>query len=111
MILTVQPEAPPLRIDDRGVVRVGSTRILLDLVIRAYQLGATPEAIVQAYDSLSLSDVYSVIAFYLRHTREVDAYLAASEAEGRAIRASVRPNGKDLSAIRARLEAARLARG
>ena len=41
--------------------------------------GATPEAIVQRYSTLTLSDVYAVIAYYLRHRRDVEAYLARRE--------------------------------
>lgn len=76
MTLTVEAEAPPIRRDADGVYRVGNTRLLLDLVVQAYQRGETPEAIVEAYDVLTAADVYAVIAYYLRHKAEVDAYLA-----------------------------------
>lgn len=33
-------------------------KVLLELVIRAFQDGAAPESIVQRYSTLSLSDVY-----------------------------------------------------
>ena len=36
--------AVPLREDPPGVFRVGKSRALLELVIRAFQAGATPEA-------------------------------------------------------------------
>ncbi len=39
--------------------------------------GATPEEIVQQYDTLSLADVYAVISYYLEHQPDIDAYLAA----------------------------------
>ena len=47
MTFTVQAEAPPLREDASGALRVGASRVLLELVIRAFQDGATPETIVQ----------------------------------------------------------------
>ena len=49
MAIIIQPEAPPLRQDVSGAFRVGSSRVLVELVIRAFQDGATPEAIAQRY--------------------------------------------------------------
>jgi uncharacterized protein (DUF433 family) len=65
----------PLVTDARGVVRVGKTRVTLDTVISAFLEGATAEAILEQYPSLQLSDIYSVIGYYLRHKTEVDTYL------------------------------------
>ena len=55
----------PLREDPPGVFRVGESRVLLELVIHAFKSGATPEAIVQSYDTLRLADVYAVVTRYL----------------------------------------------
>jgi hypothetical protein len=38
----------PLREEPTGVFRVGKSRVLLELVLRAFKAGATPEAIVQS---------------------------------------------------------------
>src|SRR5215203_5007069 len=46
--------AVPLREDPPGVFRVRTSRVLLELVIRAFQRGETPEGIVQSYDTRSL---------------------------------------------------------
>ena len=46
MVFTAHAEAPPLREDAAGAVRVGDSRVLLELVIHAFQDGATPETIV-----------------------------------------------------------------
>jgi uncharacterized protein (DUF433 family) len=67
--------AVPLREDPQGVFRVGKSRVLLELVIRAFQAGATPEAIVQSYDTLKLPDVYAVVSYYLVNPAPIDAYL------------------------------------
>jgi uncharacterized protein (DUF433 family) len=64
----------PLARDARGVYRVGGTRVTLDLVVRAFNRGATPEEIVQKYDSLRLSDVYQAIGYYLKHADELAEY-------------------------------------
>jgi len=65
----------PLREDPPGVFRVGHSRVLLELVIRAFQRGQTPEGIVQSYDTLSLPDVYAVVGFYLAKPQLIDEYL------------------------------------
>lgn len=75
MIPLSPTEALPLETDDDGIVRVGRTRVTLDVVITAFTEGATAEEIVQQYPSLQLADIYSVIGYYLRHRSEVDAYL------------------------------------
>lgn len=81
MAFTIQAEAPRLREDEHGAMRIGDSRVLLELVLRAFQDGATPEAIVQRYSTIELSDVYDVIAYYLRHRSEIDDYLARRERE------------------------------
>lgn len=73
---TLAAQPPPLRLDADGVVRVGCSRVPLETVIDAYQHGAVPEEIVEAFDSLTLADVHAVISHYLRHRAEVDQYLA-----------------------------------
>jgi uncharacterized protein (DUF433 family) len=93
--------AVPLHEDPAGVLRVGKSRVLFELVIQAYQHGASPEAIVQMYDALDLRDVYAVIAYYLAYPTEVDEYLRTCEEEVDAIRRKIeasqppRPNLKE----------------
>jgi hypothetical protein len=65
----------PLREDPPGVFRVGKSRVLLELVLRAFKAGATPEAIVQSYDSLNLADVYAVVSRYLATPAPFEDYL------------------------------------
>ena len=60
--LEIRTDTPPLRQDDSGAVRIGTTQVLLELVIRAFEDGATPESIVQRYPSTTLGDIYAVIA-------------------------------------------------
>jgi uncharacterized protein (DUF433 family) len=64
----------PLARDAHGVYHVGGTRVTLDLVVRAFNRGATAEEIVQKYDSLRLPDVYQVIGYYLKHADELADY-------------------------------------
>lgn len=107
MSFTVQSEAPPLREDADGAIRVGDSRVLLQLVIRAFQDGATPETITQRYSTLALGDVYAVISYYLRHRDEVEGYLARREDKAEEVRKRITSKRGDLSAIRGRLLARR----
>ena len=79
MSLKVSKDTPPLVRDRDGVVRVGKTRVTLDVVVAAFREGMTAEAIVEQYPSLQLADVYSVIGYYLHHQMKVDAYLQERE--------------------------------
>ena len=74
-------EEIPLTKDSHGVYRVGSTRVTLDLVVRAFHGGAIAEEIVQKFRSLELSDVYQVIGYYLKYKTELGEYLKKREVE------------------------------
>jgi len=87
--LPLHAEPPPLRVDERGAVRVGKSRVSLDVVVEQYESGMTPEALVRAYDTLVLADVHAVIAYYLRHREEVRAYLKRREEEAKTLRAEI----------------------
>jgi uncharacterized protein (DUF433 family) len=76
MTITIVNEPVPLAIDADGVVRVGGTRVTLDIIVDAFNEGATPEEIVLRYPVLSLADVYDVIGYYLRRRSEIEAYLS-----------------------------------
>jgi uncharacterized protein (DUF433 family) len=69
-----------VRTDEAGVLRVGSTRVMLDSIVAAFQQGHSPETIRQQYPSLSLEEVYGSIAYCLAHKDEVNAYLARQDA-------------------------------
>jgi uncharacterized protein (DUF433 family) len=104
MILSIPPMvAVPLRRDEAGAIRVGETRVLLEIVIRAFNRGQTPEDIVQSFSSLKLDDVYAVITYYLQNQSEVDSYIEQIEAEGQLIREKIEANQPDMRQIRDRL--------
>ncbi len=75
MPLIFDPETVPLALDAHGVARVGGTRVSLESLLALFLDGASPEAIHDSFDVLSLPDVYATLAYYLRHRAEVDAYL------------------------------------
>src|SRR6266851_7382309 len=87
--LPLYAEPSPLRVDEGGAVRIGASRISLDLVVEHYENGMTPEDMVRAYDTLVLADVHAVIAYYLRHRDEVRAYLKRRQEEAEALRAKI----------------------
>ena len=109
MAFTAQAESPPLREHADGAIRVGNSRVLLELVVRAFEDGATPETIIQRYATLALSDVYAVIAYYLRHRDEIKDYLTRREQTANEVRQRIETQQGDLSDIRARLLARRQA--
>jgi hypothetical protein len=76
----------PLWEDPPGVIRVGTSRVLLELVIRAFKSGATPEAIVQSFDTLKLEDVYAVVTRYLADPSPFEKYLRKVDEAGEEIR-------------------------
>jgi uncharacterized protein (DUF433 family) len=103
MSVKIYTDAPPLRQDASGVLRVGQSRVLLELVIRAFQDGATAEAIVQRYPTTTLADIYAVIAYYLRHRQAIEAYLEAREQQAGTVRQQIEGRQGDLGALRRRL--------
>ncbi len=84
--LIIEAQPVPLSMDEEGVFRVGNTRVPLDTVIEAFEEGLTAEEIVQQYPSLDLSDVYSVIGYYLNHRTEIERYLRGRSVRRREIR-------------------------
>lgn len=107
MTLAIEPESPPLQADTTGAIRVGGSRVLLELVIRAFEDGATPEAIVQRFPTVGLPDVYGAIHYYLRHPAEVARYIAERERLAADVRSRIDAGQGDLSGVRTRLLARR----
>jgi hypothetical protein len=77
--------------------------VLVELVIRAFQDGATPEAIAQRYPTATLADIYAVIAYYLRHRQELEAYLAEREQRAQEVRQHIERHQGDLADLRRRI--------
>jgi uncharacterized protein (DUF433 family) len=100
--------AIPLWEDPPGVLRVGKSRVLLELVIHAFQRGDTPEGIVQSYTTLSLADVYAVVSYYPANAGLIDAYLTQCDERAAEIRHKIeesqppRENLRELIMARAR---------
>jgi uncharacterized protein (DUF433 family) len=72
-----------------GVFRITGTRVTLDSIVREFKDGATPEQIQEDYPSVTLSDIYSVVAYYLQHSRAVEDYLNTQAQAAKEIRREV----------------------
>jgi len=79
----------PLWDDPPGVFRVGRSRVLLEMVLRAYQRGESPEGIVRSYRTLKLADVYVVIGRYLANLAPFDDYLRLCDEQATAVRLEI----------------------
>ena len=92
----------------QGVWRIAGTRVSLESVIYSFLDGATPEEICQDFSSLSLAQVYGVIAYYLRHREKVDAYLKTQQQAAEKLQQELRVRHRDfLRDLRERLLAHR----
>jgi uncharacterized protein (DUF433 family)/transposase len=107
--LTITELPVPLREDLGGVLRVGRTRVTLQTIIGAFTTGATAEEIAQRYPALDLGDIYAVIAYYLHHRTDVDAYLSDQRRLFEAVRREQEAHG-GITDLRERLLARRNAR-
>jgi uncharacterized protein (DUF433 family) len=98
----------PLATDPQGVIRVGGTRVTLESVVGAFRTGATPEEIAQQFPALALADVYQVIAYFLHHPVEVEAYLSTRQQDAASLRREIEARF-DPRGLRERLLARRTA--
>jgi len=103
MALTLHTDPLPLRIDEHGVIRVGDSQVLLDIVIREFHNGAEPEAIAHGFPTLNLANVYGVIAYYLRYRKEIDDYLHIRRKQAETLRQEVEAQQPSRVELRAKL--------
>jgi len=82
----------PLKTDEHGGIRVSGTRVTLEVILARHQQGVSPEDIHEGFPTVPLTDIYAVIAYYLAHRDEVDAYLKRRDEEGERIRQEIEAN-------------------
>jgi uncharacterized protein (DUF433 family) len=75
-----------LDIQAPDVIRLKGHRLGLEHIVERYQEGYTPEQMALEYPGVSLEQLYGVIAYYLHHQAEVDAYIKRIDAEADARR-------------------------
>jgi uncharacterized protein (DUF433 family) len=97
---------PPdfLHKDENGEIRLAGQRIGLFHVIHYYRAGYSPEMLACQFPTLPLALIHKVIAYYLDHTPEVEAYVNTCRTELAQQRAA-KPQPLDAATLRQRLEA------
>lgn len=84
-----EPEPVPLVKDAAGRLVVAGTRVPLETLIARFKSGDSAEETREQFPTVALADIYAVFAYYLRHTAEVEAYLAEREQLAEDMRARV----------------------
>jgi uncharacterized protein (DUF433 family) len=64
-----------------GRPRIAGTGVTVRRIVGWYKLGLSPEEIVDRIGHLSLAQVYAALTYYHANREEIDADIAAEEAE------------------------------
>lgn len=88
-VVTPIVETVPLTMEDGQTLRIGGSRITLDIVASYFRQGDSPEQIVEMFPTLRLADVYAVVGWMLRHEEEVNEYLTIRAEKAAELRAKV----------------------
>lgn len=108
MVVTLHTDPLPLHVDETGTIRVGQSRVTLDVLLHYWRSGMTPAEIVRGLDTLTLADVLGALAYYHRHQAEIDDYLHRREQEADRLRQEIEAtNGPRLAALRDRAKTLR----
>jgi uncharacterized protein (DUF433 family) len=111
MSIHIHPDQVPLRVDERGDIRVAQSHVLLDTIVNHFKQGMPPDDIARGFPSIGPADVYAVLAYYLRHQVELDEYLRQRDEEAEQLRQKIEAAQPPLSPeARARMEAFRARR-
>jgi uncharacterized protein (DUF433 family) len=103
----------PLILLDDGTIMITDTGVPLETVIARHNLGETPMEIHEGYPTIDLAVVHLIIAYYLSHKTECDAYVERQRQRTEAARARLegRPGVTDhLNEFRVRAADFRAAR-
>lgn len=92
----------PLKTDEHGVIRVSDTWVTLHTLLNFYRSGETPEQIREGFPTISLADIYTIIAYYLANQAEIDQYLDEIDHKAHKLRDEWKQNATDEQ--KARLE-------
>src|SRR5208337_481899 len=89
MTIILHADPVPLHVDDSGTIRVGLSRVTLDVLLRYTRMGMKPEEIARGLDTLTLAEVHGALAYYFRHQAEMDEYLRQREEEAEQLRQQI----------------------
>ena len=107
MSLIIHADPVPLRVDETGTIRIGKTRITLDVFLADHRRGMTPEQIVEQLDTLTLPDAYGALAYYYRHQTELDEYLERRREQADRLQREIEATQPTFAELKARLLARR----
>ena len=108
MTITLHADPVPLRVDATGAIRVGQSRVTLDVLLQYWRMGMKPEDIARGLDTVALADVHGALAYYLPHQAELDEYLRRRDEEAEKLRQEIEAaNASRLVPLKARLDAVR----
>src|SRR5260370_10356672 len=95
-------QTAPLNQDSEGSIRLTGSRITFDTLMAAFKKGNSAEQIQDSFPSLSLTQIYGAIAWYLDHQAEAEDYLKELETDVEGIRQEIK-NKPGRAALRERL--------
>lgn len=80
---------PPMPTDHPHIVRIKGVRggepivngayISVRAIVERTRLGETPQQILEAYEKLTLAQVYDALSYYYDHQAEIEAYIRENE--------------------------------
>ena len=73
-----------------GTPHIAGSGVTVRTIVRWYKLGMSPEEIAAEYLHLDLAKVYAALAYYHANRDEMEAHMAAEEAESDRIEAEHR---------------------
>lgn len=103
MSIALHADPVPLRVDESGTIRVGQSRVTLDVVLEYWGQGMPAEEIARGLDTITLADVHGALAYYFRHRSEIDVYLRNRQEDADKLRREIEAaNAPRLAALKSR---------
>jgi uncharacterized protein (DUF433 family) len=62
--------------------RIAGTGVTVQRIVVLYKMGLNPEEIADEFGHLSLAQVYAALAYYHANREQIEAAIAADQAEG-----------------------------
>jgi len=111
MSIALHTDPVPLRVDESGTIRVGQSRVTLDVLLEYSGQGMPAEEIARGLDTITLADVHGALAYYFRHRSEIDAYLRQRQEDADKLRREIEAvNAPRLANLKERVDALRAER-
>ncbi len=77
-----------------GRLRIDGTRMTVNQIVTLHKAGQSPEEIVRSYPQRTLSEIYTVLAWYHDHRTEFDEELAAEAVTAEKLRSEFERTGR-----------------